>query len=168
MARVFKLVLVVALLLLDALVVTPWLLGPSVHDRAIFGLLAPLAIGLIGSMLGKKKKTSDAEAQSGKTSDALNQLLSFQKDRMMAAEPLQQASLSMASGMMPTYMKQPGGGIDQWTQKYNAGGLPGLTPRAPAGGGLPGAQYPNFGGVDPRAITSAMMQSQLQQPPYMS
>jgi hypothetical protein len=164
MSRTVKIVLLTLLLLLDVLVVSPWLTtrlpAPPGVERA-FGFLIPLAAGLIGSMLSKKKKKPEETASSG-GAGALNELLNFQKQRLQATEPLQQASLAMASGMMPTYMKQPGGGIDQWTQKYNANALPGLGTAVPRAGAV------DYGTVDPRALTSAMLQGRLKQPPYMT
>jgi len=72
--------------------------------------------GLLGGMLlgGKKKKEPST------TNDALTQLLAFQNQRMMAAEPLNQSLLAMASSMMPTHTKVPGSAIDQWMTKHEA------------------------------------------------
>lgn len=83
-----------------------------------WGAAAPYLAGAggmaLGAMLGGKKKTT------GGTNDALSQLLAFQNQRMMAAEPLNQSLLAMASSMMPTHMKIPGSAIDQWMGKHEA------------------------------------------------
>lgn len=71
--------------------------------------------GLLGGMLMNK----GSKKPSG-TNDALSQLLAFQNQRMMAAEPLNQSLLAMASSMMPTHTKIPGSAIDQWMTKHEA------------------------------------------------
>jgi hypothetical protein len=181
MTRVLKLILVVAFLLLDVCVVTPWLLPPTPGtDCAFWSLAIPLITSLIGAVAGKKKGAQDASADMGGETDgggfdwgaaapylagagglvggmllnkkkaapagsgALDELLNFQKARMMAAEPLNQSGLAMASSMMPSYMKTAGGGVDQWMNTYNAA-RPGLPPRTPVPGSyqLPGAQWEN-------------------------
>jgi hypothetical protein len=77
-----------------------------------WGAAAPYLAGAgglaAGMLMNKKKKPATAG------SAALDELLAFQKARMMQAEPLNQASLAMASGMLPTYMKQPGSAVDTW------------------------------------------------------
>ena len=82
-----------------------------------WGAAAPWLAGgggaALGYMLGKKKNT-----QAGGGNDILNSMLAQQQARMQQNEPAQQALLSMATGMMPTYMKQPGGGLDQWQGGY--------------------------------------------------
>jgi len=87
-----------------------------------WGAAAPYlagAGGLVGGMLmnkGSSKKPSG-------TNDALSQLLAFQNQRMMAAEPLNQSLLAMASSMMPTHTKIPGSAIDQWMTKHEAANM---------------------------------------------
>jgi hypothetical protein len=193
MSRTVKLILLVALLLLDVCVVTPWLTagGAPGVDRAWFTALIPLITAAVGAMTKKKKQPasyasnpdSGGETDGGgggfdwgaaapwlaaggagalgymlgnrggddkkkSSSGVLDSMLAQQQARMQQNEPAQQAILSMASGMMPTYMKQPGGGLDQWQTGYeqraaNAGGF--AQPRTPVPGSyqLPGAQYEN-------------------------
>lgn len=160
MARVLKLILLTLIVLLDVVVITPWLQSfaatPGV-DRAFWSLAIPLITSLIGAVAGKKKGGGGTDPSSGEgttgtgfdwgaaapylaggaglvggmlmnrkkkepstTGDALSQLLAFQNQRMMAAEPLNQSLLAMASSMMPTHTKIPGGAIDQWMAKHEA------------------------------------------------
>jgi hypothetical protein len=192
MTRTVKLILLVALLLLDVCVVTPWLAGAAAPgvERAWFTALIPLITAAVGAMAKKKKQPigyasnpdSGGETDGGgggfdwgaaapwlaaggaglagymlghkggddKKTDGnsiLNSMLAQQQARMQQNEPAQQAILSMASGMMPTYMKQPGGGLDQWQRGYEsrAAGANTAVPRTPVPGSyqLPGAQYEN-------------------------
>jgi hypothetical protein len=165
MARVFKLILLTLLVLLDVCVITPWLQSlvpaPPGTERAFWSLAIPLITSAIGAIAGKKKGNANATAdaqeagfiegnggfdwgaaapylaggagllggmlmnkgsskKTGGTNDALSQLLAFQNQRMMAAEPLNQSLLAMASSMMPTHTKIPGSAIDQWMTKHEA------------------------------------------------
>jgi hypothetical protein len=159
MARVLKLTLLTLIVLLDVVVITPWLQAvfppaPGV-ERAFWSLAIPLITSLVGAVAGKKKGGGGTDPSSGEstagtgfdwgaaapylaggagllggmlmkggdkkktaTGDPLSQLLAFQNQRMMAAEPLNQSLLAMASSMMPTHTKIPGSAIDQWMAKH--------------------------------------------------
>jgi hypothetical protein len=187
MTRIVKLILLVALVLLDALVVTPWLLdlvappAPGV-DRA-WAQFIPLIISAVSAIAkAKKKKTQmgfadnapvdgrdpdsgesvggggfdwgkaapwlagagglavgsmlgrSGGSNSGSQDGPLSQLLEFQNRRMLAAEPLNQSGLAMASSMMPSYMKTPGSAIDTWLDNHQTANTQALVDRD-----LPGA-----------------------------
>jgi len=106
--------------------------------------LAAGGAGLAGYMLGNR---GDDDKKKTDSNGILTSMLAQQQARMQQNEPAQQAILSMASGMMPTYMKQPGGGLDQWQRGYESRSASANTavPRTPYPGSyqLPGAQYEN-------------------------
>lgn len=142
--------LLLLLVLLDARVVTPWLLSvcpaaPGV-ERALWPLLIPLIMAggsAVGGWLAGRNKDQPTSGSGGGadvpfdwgaaspylqgmgsamrrsgSGGALGSLLQYQQQRMTQSEPLNQTLLAMASEMLPTHVKVPGGAVDQWRQQY--------------------------------------------------
>jgi hypothetical protein len=123
MSRTMKLICLAALLLLDVVVVEPWLQAavpaPAGVERAWFFLI-PMAISAIAAIAkARKQKAAEEQALRDKLKPGSTEnILKEQRESWQQTQPQRQAILSMASGMMPTYMKQPGGGLDQWQRGY--------------------------------------------------
>jgi hypothetical protein len=98
--------------MLDALL--NFLIGvPPGVDMALWPLLIPLisaGVSAAGSYLGRPKQ-SDAQRQN---LDAQNQFINYQMQRSKRLDPMHEALIRMASGMLPDYA-QSQYGFDQWS-----------------------------------------------------